>query len=324
MRKSKYLKLIISFVITIYSASVHSQIISPFEIMFDNKSDKISNENIENIYSLILNLYTTLNSENTTKSDYSIKYKSILQENIRKNELDTILNEINKNLELKSLIENDENFLNLTSHYIASNIGEIDQNDYQIQILKSNIKIDESNSINFLGNFDYSNNKNLKTIETEINYKIKIKDELTSKIKLDLLIKAFTHFEYVILSKDNVNKDFVLGSDQYKLIDLKNNYIALKASNIDDINIYAYKNGMVSKTTDKLSFPIYKSLYEYFASNDDVNLEKLKKNFPLEKLQNLNKFGTYSIIISKNTIDNEVLLSKKQFKTLETEFAKQL
>lgn len=324
MRKSKHLKLIISFIIIVYSASVHSQTISPFEIMFDNKSDKISNENIENIYSLILNLYTTLHPENTTKSNYSIKYKSILQENIRKNELDTILNEISKNLELKSLIENDEKFLNLTSHYVASNIGEIDQNDYQIQILQSNIKIDESNSINSLGKFDYSDHKNSKTIETEINYRIKTKDQLTSEIKLDLLIKAFTHYEYVILSKDNVNKDLLLGSDQFKLIDLKNNYIALETSNIDDINIYAYKNGMVSKTTDKLSFPIYKSLYEYFASNDDVNLEKLKKNFPLEKLQNLNKLGTYSIIITNNTIDKEVLLSKKQFKTLKAQFAKQL
>jgi hypothetical protein len=323
MRKNKHLKLIITFIIIIFSTSVYSQATSPFEIMFKNKSDEISNENIENVYSLILNLYSTLNPEKTTKSNYSIKYKSILQENIRKNELDNILNDINKNLELKSIIENDEKFLNLTSHYEASNIGEIDLNDYQIQILQSNIQIDKTNSINSLGKFDYSDNKTSKTIESEISYKIKPKDELTSKIKLDLLIKAFTHFNYVIVSKNNINKDFVLGTDEYKLIDLKNNYIALEASNIVDINIYTYKNEMVSKTTDRLSFPIYKSLYEYFTSNNDVNLEKLKKNFPLEKLQSLNKFGTYSIIISNNTIDNEVLISKKEFKTLKTQIEKE-
>jgi len=98
MKKNKYIKLIITFIIIIFSTSVYSQTIGPFEIMFKNKSDKISNENIENVYSLILNLYSTLNPGETTKSNYSIKYKSILQENIRKNELDNILNDINKNL----------------------------------------------------------------------------------------------------------------------------------------------------------------------------------------------------------------------------------
>ena len=45
----------------------------------------------------------------------------------------------------------------------------------------------------------------------------------------------------------------------------------------------------------------------------------LKKDYPLEKLQNLNKFGTYFIIISTNTIDDEVLISNKEYKTLTTQ-----
>lgn len=324
MRKNKYLKLIISLIVVIFSSSVHSQTISPFEIMFNNKSNEISNENIEDIYTFIINIYSTLNPDQKEKSNYSIKKQIILQQNIRKNEIDNILNEINKNLDLKSIIENEEKLLNVTSHFKASNIGEIDIDDYQLQLLQSNIQIDKSKSIGLKGKFDYSANKSINTIESQISYKIKPKEELTSKIKLELLIKAFTHFEYVILSKNNINKDFVLGANQFKLIDLKNNYIALEASNLDDTDFYAYKKEMVSKTTDKMSFPIYKSLYDYFKSNEDVNLENLKKNFPLEKLQSLNQFGTYSIIIINNIIDNEVLITKKQFKTLETKIEKQL
>ncbi len=48
------------------------------------------------------------------------------------------------------------------------------------------------------------------------------------------------------------------------------------------------------------------------------------KGLKYEKLQSLNQFGTYSIIIINNIIDNEVLITKKQFKTLETKIEKQL
>ncbi|WP_134355633.1 hypothetical protein [Flavobacterium psychrophilum] len=282
MKKNKYLKLTISFIIITFSPLAYSQTTSPFEIFFNNKTNEISNKNIEDVYSFIMNIYSTLNPDQKEKSNYSIKKQIILQENIRKNEIDNILNEINKNLDLKSIIENEEKLLNVTSHFKASNIGEIDIDDYQLQLLQSNIQIDTSKSIGLKGKFDYSANKSINTIESQISYKIKPKEELISKIKLELLIKAFTHFEYVILSRENINKDFVLGANQFKLINLINNHIALEASNLDDTNFYAYKKEMVSKTTDKMSFPIYKSLYDYFKSNEDVNLENLKKNFPLE------------------------------------------
>lgn len=324
MKKNKYLKLTISFLIIISSPLAYSQTTSPFEIFFNNKTNEISNENIEDVYSFIMNIYSTLNLDQKEKSNYSIKKEIILKENIRKNEIDNILNEINKNLDLKSIIENDEKLLNVTSHFKASNIGAIDIDDYQLQVLQSNIQIDKSKSIGLKGKFDYSANKSINTIESKISYEIKPKEELTSKIKLELLIKAFTHFEYVILSKNNINTNFVLGANQFKLIDLKNNYIALEASNLDDTDVYAYKKEKVSKTREKMSFPIYKSLYDYFKSNQDVNLENLKKNFPLQKLQSLNQFGTYSIITINNSIDSEVLITKKQFKTLETKIEKQL
>lgn len=319
MKINKYSKLMVLILLISFSTSGYSQTISPFEIMFDNKSDKISNENVENIYKLILNVYSTLNDENVAKSKYSIKYESVIQENNRIKEIDDILNSIKTNLKIKQTIENNEKFLNLSSIFVASNIGELDLNDYQIKILKSNIKIDESNSTNTMGKFDYSDLKSSKTIESEINYNFKLNDELTSKIKLDLLLKAFTHFNYSIVSKKDINSEFTLGTEKYKLIDIKKNHLALEASNIDDINIYTYKNGMVSKSNERQIFPIYKSLYEYFALNKSLNLEKLKKDYPLEKLQNLNKFGTYFIIISTNTIDDEVLISNKEYKTLTTQ-----
>ncbi|GAQ50168.1 hypothetical protein FPK15_contig00120-0002 [Flavobacterium psychrophilum] len=151
MKKNKYLKLTISFIIITFSPLAYSQTTSPFEIFFNNKTNEISNKNIEDVYSFIMNIYSTLNPDQKEKSNYSIKKQIILQENIRKNEIDNILNEINKNLDLKSIIENEEKLLNVTSHFKASNIGEIDIDDYQLQLLQSNIQIDTSKSIGFEG-----------------------------------------------------------------------------------------------------------------------------------------------------------------------------
>ena len=74
---------------------------------------------------------------------------------------------------------------------------------------------------------------------------------------------------------------------------------------------------MIADAKSTMIFPIYKSIFKYIISTITIDIEQLKKDFPIEKLRELNKFGVYSIIkMPENTIDEEVLITKKEFRTL--------
>lgn len=317
MKNNNYTKLIITLLLSLFYLSGTSQAISAFEIMFDNKSDEISKDNIEDFYSLILNLHSDFNSYNQSKNNYVTKYNKVIQENSRKNEINDILNCMKNNLKIEQSIDKGEKFLNLTTFIVSKNNGIIDLNDYQIEILKSNIKINRSNSFNSLGKFDYSALKTSKTIESELDYKFKLEDKCNSKIEIEILLKAYTNFAYKIISKNDINKEFIIGLEKYKLIAFKKNYIALETLNSKNIEIYPYQKGMIADAKSTMIFPIYKSIFKYIISTITIDIEQLKKDFPIEKLRELNKFGVYSIIkMPENTIDEEVLITKKEFRTL--------
>lgn len=286
---------------------------SVFEIMLDNKTEDITEKNINDVYAFITQIDQMMKSEKIVENRYTENFKKLLK-NTRINDLDNILNQIKNNLE----IEITESKLNLITKFNASNISSINLNNYLIEIEKSNFEIKKKSSVNSIGIFDYSSNKSIKQVTSELKYEFTLKEKISKKIKLDINIKAFKKCDYKIITSKDISTE-LLG---IKIININKNHIAVENSN-DDFEFLPYKNEKVAKvSTMKLS--IYKPIYEYLKSNQKTTIENLKKEFPIERLKKLNTKGTYEIIIFNGNSLNEILILKKEYKELKTVLEKKL
>lgn len=245
-------------------------------------------------------------TENNVEDNYVKNFKTLLT-NSRVNELDKIINEINKNIKVEIL----ENKLSLTTKFNASNTSSINLNNYLIEIENSNFKIDKISNINSKGIFDYSNNPLMKEITSELKYEFTLKEKIEGNLKLDLRIKAFKDSNYRIITKKDIQKE-LLG---LKIINISKNHIAFEHSN-NDFEFLPYKNKKVPHVKSKMELEVYKPIYEYLKSNDKVDIEDLKIKFPIERLKKLNSKGTYKVIIFNNNSLDEVIILKKKYKEL--------
>lgn len=290
---------------------------SVFEIMFNGKTNEITNKNLNDVYLFITQVDQMVKTENNSENEYVENFKNLLI-NKRTNELINILNEINENLK----IETTENELILTSKFSASNSSSIDLNNYLIQIENSNIKIEKTPSFNTIGVFDYSSDKSMKKIISDLNYKFALEEKIEGNLKLDLRIRAFEKCDYKIVSKKDILKELKsLGN--IKIINLSRNHIVLDNSN-NDIKLFPYKNEKIANVKSTMKFSIYKPIYEYLNSNKKVVLEDLRKEFPIERLKKINTKGTYQVVIFNENSLEDVLILKKEYKELKTTIEQKL
>lgn len=287
---------------------------SVFEIMFDNKSEKITAENVNDVYLFVTQIDQMIKSENNVENEYSENFKNLLT-NTRINELDNILNQIKHNLKIETL----ENKLYLVSEFNASNTSSIDLNNYSIEIEKSNFEIEKASSFNNLGIFDYSSNKSMKQVTTELKYEFTSKEKIKGKIKLDINIRAFKKCDYKIITNKDISTE-ILG---IKIINISKNHIAIENSN-NDFEFLPYKNEKIAKVKSTMKFSVYKPIYEYLKSNQKITIEDLKKEFPIERLKKLNTKGTYEIIVFNDNSLDEILILKKEYNELKVTLEKKL
>lgn len=304
----KKIILILTLILTFQKGFTQTSV---FEIMLDNKSEYITEKNINDVYAFIIQIDQMMKSENNVENIYTENFKKLLN-NTRINDLDNILNQIKNNLE----IEITKNKLNLITKFNASNISSINLNNYLIEIEKSNFEIKKKPSVNSLGIFDYSSNKSIKQVTSELKYEFTLKEKINKKIKLDINIRAFKKCDYKIITNKDISTE-LLG---IKIININKNHIAVENSNSDFEFIPCKKEKIAKVSTMKLN--IYKPIYEYLKSNQKTTVENLKKEFPIERLKKLNTKGTYEIIIFNVNSLNEILILKKEYKELKTTLEK--
>lgn len=287
---------------------------SVFQIMFDNKSDEITKENVNDVYSFITEIDKMVKTENDVENNYVKNFNTLLT-NSRVNELDKIVNEIKENLKIETL----ENKLILTTKFSASNASPINLNNYLVVIENSNFKIDKTSSINSKGIFDYSNNPSMKEITSELKHEFTLEEKIEGNLKLELKIKAFKNCNHRVVTKKDIEKE-LLG---LKLINIGENHIVVEHSN-NDFEFLPYKNKKVANVKSKMEFGIYKPIYEYLKSNKKIDIEDLKNKFPIERLKKLNFKGTYKVIIFNDNSLDEILILKKEYKELNMKIEKKL
>lgn len=66
-----------------------------------------------------------------------------------------------------------------------------------------------------------------------------------------------------------------------------------------------------TKLGSKISYPIYKDLYNIYKSNRKITKEELKKILPVEKLQKMKENGFYYAIEQDTQYANNVLFYSK-------------
>ena len=307
----KKLILLLTLIISIQKGFTQTSV---FQIMFDNKSDEITKENVNDVYSFITEIDKMVKTENDVENNYVKNFNTLLT-NSRVNELDKIVNEIKENLKIETL----ENKLILTSKFSASNTSPINLNNYLVEIENSNFKINKTSSINSKGIFDYSNNPSMKEITSELKYEFTLEEKIEGNLKLELKIKAFKNCNYRVVTKKDIEKE-LLG---LKLINISKNHIAVEHSN-NDFEFLPYKNKKVANVKSKMEFGIYKPIYEYLKSNKKIDIEDLKNKFPIERLKKLNSKGTYKVIIFNDNSLDEILILKKEYKELNMKTEKKL
>lgn len=306
--------LILISIITIQKGFTQTSV---FEIMFDGKTDEITNENLNDVYLFITQIDQMVKTENNSENEYVEHFENLLN-NKRTGELSNILNDIKENLK----IETTENKLILTSKFSASNTSSIDLNNYLIEIENSNIKIGKTPSLNTSGIFDYSNNKSMGKIISELKYEFALEEKIEENIKLDIKIRAFEKCDYKIVSKKDVLKELKTFGG-IKIINLSKNHIVLDNSN-NDYKYLPYKNEKIANVKNTMEFDIYKPIYEYLNSNEKVVIEDLKKEFPIERLKKINTKGTYQVVIFNDNSLDEILILKKEYKELKTTIEQKL
>lgn len=300
-----------------------SQEISPMEIIFGGDTNKINAENIENIYSLILEMNKHLHKKSQNNPEYNIDYKSLLK-NSRQNEIGKILLDMKNNLDIKIISENDKTKAELTTEFKATNKGPLDLSNYPIEVLKSSIDLNNDKTLNTLSVFDYSQNEDINEITGSLNYKIELKESKNKKFKLDLILKAFNESDYKILSKEDIQNGVNFNDSYSKLINITENHIAFDQEKSDDILLYLYKNEKISSIGSFFSYPMFKPIYDYLLSKDKVTKEMLFRDFPIKTLKKINTEGTYHIVIPDVIIGNQIIIYKKKFKKLKTSIKKTL
>lgn len=308
-QKMKKIILILLLIFTFQKGFTQTSV---FEIMFNNKSEKITEKNVEDVYSFIIQIDQMVKSENNVENKYTEDFKSLLT-NTRVSELDNILNQIKQNLE----VETSENKLNLITKFNASNTSPINLKNYLIEIEKSNFEIEKTPIINSLGEFDYSSNKSMKHITNELKYEFTSKEKIKEIIELDINIKAFKKCNYKIVTNKDISTE-LLG---IKIINISKNHIAIENSN-NDFEFFPYKNEKIAKVKNMMKLSIYKPIYEYLKLNQKISIENLKNEFPINKLKKLNTKGNYEVIIFNDNSLDEILILKKEYKELKAKLEK--
>ena len=115
-----------------------------------------------------------------------------------------------------------------------------------------------------------------------------------------------------------------IGDSSYKLISLVSNHIAIDSKKQEEIVFYGYDKEKIAELGGVFSFSVFKPIYDYLISTDNVTLEMLSNDFPLNSLKKLNTKGTYQILIPNVIIENQIILHKKDFKTLKASIEKEL
>ncbi|MFV8354915.1 hypothetical protein ACNQGB_01865 [Flavobacterium sp. XS1P32] len=294
-------------------------------IFIKGESEKINSENLNDVYSAILKMFSQYNSVNKEKystellQEHIINYKSKLISSI--NESSITLFEQNAKLTLEKDLS--QNLIVLKSK-IPLNIDEKDASkSIQVTVQKSNfinngknnVNINEYNRSNFGTLKHYENIDGIKKENTyktiEIKFGIDNKTEILSG-SLVYNLKILTDYSTIKIGKVDYGKTFVLNNRNIKIIGSTNNIIIIEGFAFDDkfdinaINLDQNENVIKSPSTGK--YPIFKDIFDIYRKNPNISITELKKELPLDKLQKMKINGCYLAIFNDFPFLNNFIL----------------
>ena len=206
----------------------------------DLKQDNDTSYKIKNIKSnSIINNYITIS--NTTKPEQIISYDTKTTLNKKSNVLNTSSTSNKSNILKRNSVKAKVMPFNYTYNYIATekNKGNENKNSKKsFYSRRSNIKIDNANSNNFI--------KKIENIKTEINLQKRIGNILPPKRKSDVYKEIKTPVSFINLNDNSLPRKKTLKPRKTNP-NLKENY------NIDDFNFSSYSS-IESKDFDIFNF----------------------------------------------------------------------
>ncbi|MFD1605273.1 hypothetical protein ACFSJW_01625 [Flavobacterium artemisiae] len=320
-------------VIMLLSSSLMSAQLS-FEdrmaIFFNGQSQKISKENLSEVYDAVYDMTLEFSAVNSTKYETeSLKENKIYNKTVLAGAIDqkgllffkqnaalTLEKEASKNfIVLKSsipLYSQEADALNSVSISVKEN-KLLDKN-------KNKARINKNHIANF-GTFrDYTQVNGAERQQTykTIEFKNSI-ENTTGPWSGSVLyeVKILTDYPSIKLSQADFGKSFVLNNKSITLINAVNNLIIIDGITIEDnfditaINLDKNQNVIKSPSTGK--YPVYKDLYDLYNKNPNLTKEQLKKELPLEKLQKLKDNGYYYALINDFPFKNSFILFSRAY-----------
>lgn len=299
-------------------------------IFFNGQSEKISKENLSEVYDAIYDMALEFNAVNKSKYETEslkgnkIYNKTLLSEAI--NEKGLLLLKQNAKLELEK--DSLQDFIVLKStmpiyREEADALNSVSISIKENKLLgknKSIVKINKNHIANF-GTFrDYATVNGAEKQQTykTIEFKNSI-DNKTGPLSGSVLyeVKILTDYPSIKLGRTDFGKSFVLNNKNITLINAVNNLIIIEGIAIGEnfdiaaINLDKNQNAIKSPSTGK--YPIYKDLYELYNKNPNLTKEQLKKELPLEKLQKMKDSGYYYALVNDFPFKNSFVLFSRAY-----------
>lgn len=299
-------------------------------IFFNGQSEKISKENLSEVYDAIYDMTLEFNAVNKTKyATESLKGNKIYNKTLLSgsiNEKGLLFFKQNATLELEK--DSLKNFIVLKSSLPLYSQETDALNSVSISIKenklldknKSKVRINKNHMANF-GTF--SDDTNVNGAQKQQTYKtIEFKNSIDSQSEplsgsVVYEVKILTDYPSIQLSKTDFGKSFSLNNKNITLVNAVNNLIIIEGIAVDEnfditaVNLDKNQNVIKSPSTGK--YPVYKDLYDLYTKNPNLTKEQLKKELPLEKLQKMKDNGYYYALVNDFAFKNSFILFSRAY-----------
>lgn len=323
---------LITAILVLHSSFMNAQL--SFEdrmfIFFNGQSEKISKENLSEVYDAIYDMTLEFNAVNKTKyateplKGNKIYNKTLLASSINEKGLLFFKQNATLKLEKDSL----QNFIVLKSSLPIYNEEADAVNSVSISI-KENKLLDQNKSKvrinkNHMANFGtFRDDTKVNGVQKEQTYKtIEFKNSINNQSgplsgSVVYEVKILTDYPSIRLSKTDFGKSFSLNNKNITLINTVNNLIIIDGMAVDEnFDITAVnldKNQNVIKSPSSGKYPVYKDLYALYTKNPTLTKEQLKKELPLEKLQKMKDNGYYYALVNDFAFKNSFILFSRAY-----------
>lgn len=295
-------------------------------VFYKGESDKINTKNSSDIYDVIYSMFTNYNTIPTDKVSVKKfdKEDIFFKNNLPSEKMISAIDSLSKNSKLSLLTQFNKQQLLFQSHFPGFFKKNNDINFVEIKLKsfdaigKNKISIDSIHSVNNNWGTLLSKGITYHTIEIQDNLNISDKKVAGSAI---YNVKIVTDYKIQKLDRLNLINSFSINNKDIKIIEIYNKifvFDVLNESNnfkqkSEHFNFFAIdiNDKNETKLGSKISYPIYKDLYNIYKSNRKITKEELKKILPVERLQKMKENGFYYAIEQDTQYENNVLFYSK-------------